>query len=158
MRVAHVVPVVAALALSAATANAQGNALDSLKWMAGCWERVSATRVVEEQWMAPRGSVMLGNSRTTQGNRTIEYEQMRILATNGKVVFTAQPSGQPAADFEGTTVSDSLLVLTNENHDFPQRIIYRRNGAGKLDARIEGTMHGQARGIDFNYSRVKCPE
>ncbi len=157
-KVTYLSSLLAVLALSPATAAAQGSALDALEWMAGCWERVTATRVVEEQWMAPRGTVMLGISRTTQGDRTVEYEQMRLRATNGKVVFTAQPSRQPAADFEATRVSDSLLVLTNEKHDFPQRIIYRRNGPGKLDARIEGTMNGQARDVDFNYSRVKCPE
>lgn len=157
VRVTRLVAVVVALGSSGTTAGAQSSTLDSLGWMAGCWERVTATRVVEEQWMAPRGSVMLGNSRTTQGGRTIAYEQMRLTAANGKVIFTAQPSGQPAADFEGTTVSGSLLLLSNEKHDFPQRIIYRRNGADRIDARIEGTMNGQPRGIDFKYSRVKCP-
>lgn len=109
VRVTRLVAVVVALGSSGTTAGAQSSTLDSLGWMAGCWERVTATRVVEEQWMAPRGSVMLGNSRTTQGGRTIAYEQMRLTAANGKVIFTAQPSGQPAADFEGTTVSGSLL-------------------------------------------------
>jgi hypothetical protein len=27
---------------------------DRLAWMAGCWERRSSTRLVEEQWMTPR--------------------------------------------------------------------------------------------------------
>lgn len=78
-KVTRLSSLLAVLALIPATAAAQDSTLDSLDWMAGCWERRTATRVIEEQWMAPRGSVMLGTSRTTQGDRTVEYEEMRLL-------------------------------------------------------------------------------
>jgi hypothetical protein len=47
------------------------------------------------------------------------------------------------------------VVFENPAHDFPQRIRYRASGAA-LQARIEGTMNGKTRGIDFPYTRTNC--
>jgi hypothetical protein len=100
---------------------------------------------------------MLGMSRTVRGDSLLEFELLQILERSGRLVYHAQPSGQRPADFEATMVSDTLAVFENPQHDFPQRIIYRRHGTDSLVARIEGTRNGQTRGIDFPYARVSCP-
>jgi len=61
------------------------------------------------------------------------------------------------ADFEAKTTSDTMVVFENPAHDFPQRIIYRRRGTDSLLARIEGTVNGQTRAIDFPSARTRCP-
>ena len=58
--------------------------------------------------------------------------------------------------FTSVAVSDSMAVFENPEHDFPQRIIYRRSAADSLHARIEGPRNGQVRGVDFRYGRVSC--
>ena len=130
-----------------------------LSWIAGCWRQTSGngSRVVDEQWMSLRGGVMLGMSRTVRGDSLLELEFLQILERSGRLVYHAQPSGQRPADFEATVVSDTLAVFENPEHDFPQRIIYRRHGTDSLVARIEGKRNGQTRGIDFPYARVSCP-
>lgn len=128
-----------------------------LGWLAGCWERLSGPRLVEEQWTRPRGGLMLGVGRTVQGDSLVEYEQVRVFERGGKLVYAAQPSGQAPAEFTSTVVSDSAVVFENLGHDFPQRVMYRRLGADSLVARIEGMRHGQLRGVDFPYVRVACP-
>lgn len=136
------------------------DAVQKLSWFAGCWQRQApgGTSVVEEQWMAPRAGFALGISRTVRGDTAVtEFEQLRLFQRAGRAVYHAEPSGQPPADFEAQTTSDSLVVFENATHDFPQRIIYRKRGRDSLLARIEGTMRGQARGIDFPYARVPCP-
>jgi len=100
---------------------------------------------------------MLGMSRTVRGDSLLELEFLQILGQSGRVVYHAQPSGQRPADFVASAVSDTLVVFENPEHDFPQRIIYRRRGADSLIARIEGTRNGKTRGIDFPYERVNCP-
>jgi hypothetical protein len=51
-------------------------------------------------------------------------------------------------------------VFENLEHDFPQRIIYRRNQDGSLTARIEGDRGGRIVGMDFHFqpkAEITCP-
>jgi hypothetical protein len=48
------------------------------------------------------------------------------------------------------------LVFENPEHDFPQRVIYRQEPAGRLRARIEGHREGLPRAVDFAMTRVPC--
>jgi hypothetical protein len=133
----------------------QDKLIDRAAFMKGCWERRAGTRLVEEQWMAPRGGMMLGMARTVRGDTLVEYEQVRIFERNGRLVYAAQPSRQAPAEFESTSFESNSIVFANPAHDFPQRISYRSSG-DSLFARVEGTMNGQKRGVDFRYARVVC--
>ena len=133
------------------------NVVSHLSWISGCWQQTGANgRLVEEQWMTPRGNTMMGMSRTVRGDSLIEYEQLRIGERAGKAVYYALPSGQTASEFTAAAVSDTVVVFENPQHDFPQRIIYRKRGADSIVARIEGTMNGRSRGVDFPYAKVQC--
>ena len=136
---------------------AAGGPLAPLAFLSGCWERRTATRLVEEQWMRPRGSVMLGTGRTVRGDSVVEYEQLRIASVGGEVAYHAQPSGQPPATFRLARMTDTSVAFENPAHDFPQRISYRAVGRDSLIARVEGTMGGRSRAIDFPYARAACP-
>ncbi len=130
-----------------------GHQVDRLAWLSGCWTQPRANGVVEEQWMAPRGGSMLGMSRTVVAGATVEYEFLRIAVIEGALAYVARPSGQAEAAFRLRSLEDGLVVFENPSHDFPQRIIYRRNADGTVTARIEGTIKGEARGREFPYRR-----
>ena len=107
--------------------------------------------------MAPAAGSMLGVSRTVRGGNTVAYEFMRIAAgADGKLAFHAQPSGKPPAAFALRSMSPTEVVFENPEHDFPQRIIYRANGADGLLASIEGLRNGAPRTISFPYRRSTC--
>ena len=144
------------LLVSAASPGQGTRAAEPPAWLAGCWERRVGNRESLEMWMAPAGGMMLGSSRTVAGGVVREYEQLILKAEGGKLVYTASPSGQPTASFTSTTVTDSSFTVENLQHDFPQRIIYRRRGADSLIARIEGAGSSGTRGIDFPMRRVAC--
>jgi hypothetical protein len=55
-----------------------------------------------------------------------------------------------------TTASDATVVFENPEHDFPQRVGYKRNGSDALDAWIEGRANGKSRRVDFSYQRARC--
>jgi hypothetical protein len=135
----------------------QPGLLERLEWMAGCWEAATPRMVIHEQWMRPAGGSMLGMSRTVSGDSTVSHEFMRLVEREGRVVFVVHPSGQAEAEFVATTASETGLTLSNPAHDFPQRILYRAAGTDSLLARIEGTIAGNERAIDFPYVRVACP-
>ena len=134
---------------------AQTRLIDRAAFMHGCWERRSGNRQVEEQWMRPRGGTMLGMSRTVRGDTVVEYEFVRLFERNGALVYAAQPSSQPPAEFTSTEITEGAITFANPQHDFPQRVIYRLVG-DSLHARVEGSMNGRERGVDFRYARVRC--
>jgi len=136
------------------TAGAQPNvSVDRLTWLSGCWTQPRTNGLVEEHWMRPRGGSLLGMSRTVSGDQTVEYEFLRIAIVDGVLTYVARPSGQAEAAFPIKSIEDGMVVFENPSHDFPQRIIYRRNADATITARIEGTVKGEARGRDFPYRR-----
>ena len=149
---------VSALLLLAATPPTapQPRPTDGLAWLAGCWQRRAGPSIVEEQWMVPRGGVLLGASRTVVRDTVREYEVLRIFERGDTLVLAAHPSRQAPSEFRAVGPDPTNVTFENPAHDFPQRIIYRRGAADSLWARIEGTRGGQTRGIDFRYARVAC--
>ena len=129
--------------------------IESLSWMAGCWQRPRPDGLIEEHWMAPRGGTMLGMSRTVAGARTAEHEFIRIETLDGVLSYVARPSRQAETAFALASIGEGTVVFANPAHDFPQRIGYRRNPDGSLTAWIEGTIEGTPRTREFAYRR--CP-
>ena len=104
------------------------------------------------------GSMMLGMSHTVVDGKTRAFEFIRIVQEeNGDIFLVAAPSGQPKARFKLTNVAGSEARFENPKHDFPQRIIYRRDG-DSLTGRIEGLSKGKERALDFPMKRVACAE
>jgi hypothetical protein len=143
--------------LVSTSSHAQNHDLASLSWLAGCWASETAEAGSGEQWMPLAGGTMLGVGRTVKNGRTAEYEFLQIRHNaEGKLVYIAKPSGQTEATFTAIQLSDNAVTFENLQHDFPQRIIYRRLADGKLAARIEGLRGGSVRGIDFPMISVSC--
>jgi hypothetical protein len=135
-------------ALAAKTSN--------LGWMAGCWEARSTRRLVEEQWMVPRGSLMLGMSRTVRGDTLVEYEVLRLEERGDSLFYVANPVRQAQAQFLATSSTDSSVVFENPTHDFPKKISYARVGPDSVVARVEGNLSGKNRVLEYRFVRVPC--
>jgi hypothetical protein len=134
-------------------------ALDRLSWLAGCWAREGAESGSEEHWTQPAAGTMLGVARTVKAGKTAEFEFLRIhVALDGRLLFTAIPSGQKEATFTELRSGESEIAFENAEHDFPQRVIYKMQGKVRLLASIEGTRQGVARSIEFPMRRVKCDQ
>jgi hypothetical protein len=132
--------------------------LEKLAWLTGSWRMEKSGRLVEEQWMAPAGGVMLGMSRTVVKGRVVEYEFMQIReGPGGTLFFIAQPSGQKEAAFQLLGLEENGVIFENREHDFPQRILYTRQADGSVLAAIEGPMgmDDKRKRIEFPYQRVE---
>lgn len=130
--------------------------IDDVKWLAGCWELndVAKKLQISEQWMAPAGGSMIGMSRTVLNGKMTGFEYMRIERDWFSLRFISKPSQNSVeTPFTIYKWSANEVVFANPAHDFPQRIIYRRNG-DKLFARIEN-LQGD-KGVDFPMTRKKC--
>lgn len=130
--------------------------VSSLAFLAGCWELSRGPIHIAEHWLAPRGGTMLGVSRTVRDDRTTEFEFLRIIEREGKLVYIASPSGQATAEFTADAVTDSAVEFTNPGHDFPQKIRYVRRGMDSLIAQVSATVEGAERAREFAYARGSC--
>lgn len=126
----------ALLAVLVTTSFAADNGASSLDWLAGRWCSESPKEHIDEWWMPGRNGMMLGMARTTRGDRVSSFEYMRI-ELGGTPTFYAQPSGTPAVPFKKTDGGASWVRFENADHDFPNRVEYKRTG-NHLHAQIEG--------------------
>lgn len=129
-----------------ATPPAAESPLGDLAWLAGCWRGTVNQREFREHWMPLRGNLMLGTGHTVAGGRTQDYEFIRLEPRADGVHYVASPVGQREAAFrlaERTTDGpDTIWTFANPAHDFPQRILYWRDGES-LCAAVEGPMNGE---------------
>ncbi len=127
-----------------------------LAWLGGCWRLEAGTRITDEQWMAPAGGAMLGMSRTVRDGKLVEYEHLTITNVDGRLGYTANPSGQAENTFWLVQANDTTAVFADPEHDFPQQLTYQRTRPDSLVVTIAGPSRGERREIAFRYRRVAC--
>lgn len=142
-----------------APADAPGAALEAAAWLAGCWrvESPDGQNAAEEQWMEPRGGLMVGMSRSIRGGEARGHELLTIRVEDGGLVYHAVPSGQAATDFPARSVEDGRLEFVNAEHDFPQKIVYTRNGGDAIEAAVFGDADDSDPAFAIPYAQVACP-
>jgi hypothetical protein len=149
MRLALAFVVVAVLSRSDQPAKPS---LSDLSWMAGSWSGVTKGIEMEEHWTVPKGNSMIGLHRDVAKGRTMAFEFLRMEQQGDRIVYLSMPNGRsPATPFPLKEVLGTRVVFENPAHDFPQRIIYWKNG-NDLRARIEGTMNGKAASEEWRWS------
>ncbi len=127
-------------------------ALGRLAWMSGSWVRELDGNTSEELWTTPRGGSMLGVNRTIEGGKLMFFEYLRIESTPEGIVYIASPKGRRPTTFRLVEEGPQRAVFENPTHDFPQRIIYWREGP-LLSARIEGEQRGQMSSDEWQWER-----
>ena len=126
--------------------------LDDLAWLAGSWVGTVRGLDMEEHWTAAKGHSMIGIHRDVREGRTLAFEFLRIEQQGDQIVYLSMPNGRsPATAFPLREVTGTRVVFENPTHDFPQRILYWKDGTD-LRARIEGTMNGKAASEEWQWS------
>lgn len=148
--------VVAACLLLIACAAPTAGTMARLDWLSGRWCADHGEETVEELWLPPRANMLLGLSRTYTDAVNVSFEYLRIVESDGVLEYLAQPGGRPPTAFRLAVSGDGWLRFENPEHDFPQRIEYRRLGE-RLEAEIAGPGgNGEELVITFDYMR--CPD
>jgi hypothetical protein len=141
-----------ALALAAPASMAKGPVAP---WLAGAWCGGEDDELVEETWASEAGGEAIGMSRTLRGGRIETFEFLRIIDRMGVPTLVAQPNGEPPTFFPRTGGGEDWIRFENKEHDYPQRIEYRKDGDGLL-AQIGGPgAEGKEETISYRYTR--CP-
>ena len=64
--------------------------------------------------------------------------------------------GGPMTVFPVLSLTATEVVFSNPDHDYPKRVIYRKQPDGSLFGRVEGRRKGKETSEDYPYRRVKC--
>jgi hypothetical protein len=159
-RIMPKLPFALAAVLLTLVAHAQAPAakptLQDFAWLAGHWRIEQGDRLVDEQWMAPSGGLMMGMARNVQAGKVREYEFTLLRQErNGDIVYVASPSKQTQTTFKLTSLRAGEAVFENPEHDFPKKIVYARQSDGSLLAAIEGPgRDGKLRRVEYPFKRV----
>ena len=135
-----------------ALACAQAPPLSTLDWMSGTWVAETERESVVETWLGPRDGLMVAANLTIRGRNRRSFEFLRIAETPEGFSYFASPGGRAPVEFKLKEAGDRRVVFENAAHDFPQRILYWREG-DSLVARIEGTLKGEPRSMQWNFKR-----
>src|ERR1041384_3714888 len=129
--------------------------LADISWISGDWQTAPGGRAqIEEHWTQSAGASMMGMSRTVVGDKTIEFEYLRIEQRADGIYYVAHPKGRcPGTDFKLTRASATEVVFENPQHDFPKRITYRKGTDDSLTATVDGGEGTKA--ITYAYRRMK---
>ena len=129
--------------------------LADLSWISGNWQTApGGRRQIEEHWTQAAGGSMMGMSRTVAGDKTVEFEYLRIEQRADGIYYVAHPKARcPGTDFKLTRASATEAVFENPQHDFPKRIIYRKTGDDGLTATVDAGEGSKA--MSFVFQRIK---
>jgi hypothetical protein len=112
--------------------------VEQLAWMSGDWQTPPGRMRIEEHWTGVAGGTLIGMSRTVVGDRTVAFEYLRVETRKEGIFYVAHPNARPGTDFKLVRVEGQSATFENPAHDFPKRIIYKKNAEGAIVARIEG--------------------
>jgi hypothetical protein len=147
------VPVIALLAAIALGSDDSDPGLEQLAWMAGHWAGEQGGVQMEEVWTAPGGGMMIGLHRDVRAGKPAFFEYLRIEETDDGIFYVASPMGRtPGTRFRLVSVEAGKVRFENPEHDFPQRIIYWKDG-DTLVARAEADTEDGVQGSEWRWQR-----
>ena len=130
--------------------------VDSAAWLSGCWVASAGDVRSEEVWMKPDGGLMVGMARSVRGGVATGYEYLLLQRKNGRLTYSAYPSGQDPTDFQATEVSTQRLRFENLQHDFPRAIEYERTSLDSLTAKVYGEIGSSEPAFVLRFARRGC--
>jgi hypothetical protein len=128
---------------------------EQLKWMIGSWKINTGNGIILEEWKIKDDSTFIGTSVfIKKGVDTIPQESIELSFRNGDWFYTptvASQNNAQAIPFRVIFIKGTEFISENPEHDFPQRISYRRINT-QLFASIEGRKNAKFAKMNFDFS------
>ncbi len=111
-----------------------------LNWLEGVWTRLDTKpgRSGTERWVKISTNEWQGYGVNMKGADTTFMEKLKIISKEGSVYYVADvPENREPVLFLFTAITDHHFICENQQHDFPKKITYEKEG-NKLKAMISG--------------------
>ena len=138
----------------------EGGAFAALAWLEGCWQGTVNQREFREQWLPPRGGMLIGAGQSVLRGKIQDYEFPRIEPRGDGIYFSQFGGDRKETSFRLDKVvnedKDTIFTFANTTDTFPARLVYRRGTEGWLYETIEGKTSGGDRKVIYPLRRVDC--
>ncbi|MDR2244835.1 MAG: DUF6265 family protein [Burkholderiales bacterium] len=134
--------------------------LAPLAWLEGCWRGNVNQREFREHWLPLRGDMILGISHTVLGDKTQDYQFLRMELRDDAVHYVIAAHDEKEHRFrlsgETTDQEDTIYTFTNLEDVFPQTVSYRKASGGWMYITVEGKLNGADRKVIYPIRRIGC--
>ncbi|MDR0246920.1 MAG: DUF6265 family protein [Burkholderiales bacterium] len=134
--------------------------LGPLAWLEGCWKGSVNQRDYREHWLPLRGEMMLGASHTVLGDKTQDYQFLRMEIRDDVAHYVIAASDEKEHRFrlsgEAADQDDTIYTFANVEDTFPQTISYRKASGGWMYITVEGKLNGADRKVIYPIRRINC--
>ncbi len=124
----------------------KSNHIHQTEWILGTWEQKTSRGIVFETWEKISDRELRAKSYLLNDSDTVLMETVSLLQKEDNLFYIPtvpnQNKGQ-AVFFALTSIDQSVMVFENPDHDFPQKIMYRKAGQDSLVAEISGIREGK---------------
>lgn len=131
--------------------------LNDMRWLIGNWEMNIEGSKLYENW-EKNDKKYSGKSFMTLETDTLFSELMSLEIQDNLLCYVVSVKNQnnnQAVVFKYKEFIDNEFRFENPEHDYPQRIVYKKINSNKLYARIEGNNNGKAQQDSFLFTKLK---
>ena len=125
------------------------------KLFPGTWKMISDKIEYYEEWRLINGSELIGIGFSIEQGDTVLSEELYVKKFADTWAYVALPVNQTITLFALSEYSESKFIFENEEHDYPQKIIYEFTADGKWNAATEGIIEGELMRREFNFIRIE---
>lgn len=127
--------------------------VDTLTWLKGIWIYPMSRGSIMECWQSGADGSLEGRSFFIRDTDTLLQETIRLVYQDSAWHYVPTVANQNAGlpvYFKIIWHQRQEFIAENPQHDFPQRIVYRRIGS-QIYASIEGRKSGRYRKQNFDF-------
>ncbi len=127
-------------------------------FLSGKWKVENSNLI--EKWKLDGEDVMTGKAYSISAQDTILHELIQLIFDQNNIWYKAQVIGQnnnQSILFKLVKCQPNLFVFENPEHDYPQRIGYRRVGSDKMLVWIEGSKNGKHKKSEWAMRKSEEP-
>ncbi|MBU0763794.1 MAG: hypothetical protein KJ607_03050 [Bacteroidetes bacterium] len=132
------------------------NKTADFEWLTGEWIYSEDESVMTESWKKVSDSLYCGKAILTEFNDTVFSEELTISGSGESIILSVVVPGQndgKKVEFRLTSSEKGIYVFENQQHDFPNKIIYKNPEPGILHGQISGNSGGREQKQDFIFVR-----
>ena len=124
-------------------------------WLIGQWHYPAGDHLFSEKWEKNSAGMLKGEGYLIKDGDTIFTEKLSIVQLSGISYYIAAPQGQAPVKFILTSDNEDKYIFENPQHDFPQKIEYRRTSDSTVIATVSGVENGVDKSTEYRFTRSR---